>query len=429
MQVRVKCSCGREFAADVFSASELVQCPDCGKGLPVDCVPAETSGAAWPQAQQAPTAMPAPTSDVSREPDASVAPDVASESGAPAEAPSPASPAPPPLPYSRLQALPWAAQRVGPTDSPGKPAAPPAPMAPPVYRGAFAVGPSPPVGLAVASMVCGIVSLVGCPMCFGPFALVGVLLGTAGAMLGIISLAKKRGGRGMAVSGVVTGVIGAVMALGAITFFAYAMWGAGTFTASSTTTGPAYAVSTTFPASGPATMPGNLLTGGRVIEERLPDVPIVMSGDQVADALTSPLDLPQDATSADIELRDALAVYPNRGRDPKLLSDCVRSFREYLAYAGLANPADAEHARMFRIACDELTDRVLTDYRQAGQFERDGKWLQAKQAYDEMMKYVPDPQGPLRENISLHSFWCACKDAQSRRKNAESPAGKPRPAS
>lgn len=379
MQVRMKCSCGREFAAEVFSASELVQCPDCGKGLPVDCVPAEASGAAGPQAQQAA----------------------------------------PPGPQLQPPPLPWASRRIGPTDSPGEPAAPPAPMVPPVYRGAVAVGPSPPVGLAVASMVCGIVSLVGCPMCFGPFALVGVLLGTAGAMLGIISQIKRRGGTGMAVAGVITGIVGALLSLVMVTIMGFSMWGA--FTAAPPMPPPTAGVAAGVPPTAGSATDYDPAAG---------QAPTVMSGEQVADALTGPLDLPKDPAQAERELDTALRLYPLRGPgeprfhdEANMLYGCVQSFRRHLARAGLAKPGDAEHAGMFRSACDELIDRVLEAYRQAGQFEQDGKWDQARKAYRDMMKYLPDAENPLARNALSHVAWCEWKKTAPEKDDAEPPTG------
>ena len=379
MQVRMKCSCGREFAAEVFSASELVQCPDCGKGLPVDCVPAEASGAAGPQAQQAA----------------------------------------PPGPQLQPPPLPWASRRVGPTDSPGEPAAPPAPMVPPVYRGAVVVGPSPPVGLAVASMVCGIVSLVGCPMCFGPFALVGVLLGTAGAMLGIISQIKRRGGTGMAVAGVITGIVGALLSLVMVTIMGFSMWGA--FTAAPPMPPPTAGVAAGVPPTAGSATDYDPAAG---------QAPTVMSGEQVADALTGPLDLPKDPAQAERELDTALRLYPLRGPgeprfhdEANMLYGCVQSFRRHLARAGLAKPGDAEHAGMFRSACDELIDRVLEAYRQAGQFEQDGKWDQARKAYRDMMKYLPDAENPLARNALSHVAWCEWKKTAPEKDDAEPPTG------
>ena len=55
-------------------------------------------------------------------------------------------------------------------------------------------------GMAIASMVCGIVSLV---CCYG-----GFLVGIAGLITGILSLTKKQDGRPMAIAGVILSAIG-----------------------------------------------------------------------------------------------------------------------------------------------------------------------------------------------------------------------------
>ncbi len=62
----------------------------------------------------------------------------------------------------------------------------------------------PPGGLAVASLVLGILSLVTC--CLG----IGAFLGLAAVILGGISLAKKQG-KGLAIAGLITGGIGLVL--------------------------------------------------------------------------------------------------------------------------------------------------------------------------------------------------------------------------
>lgn len=58
-------------------------------------------------------------------------------------------------------------------------------------------------GLATASLVLGILSLV-----FFCIYYVAIILAIIGAILGIVSLAQKRGGRGLAIAGVVTSGIG-----------------------------------------------------------------------------------------------------------------------------------------------------------------------------------------------------------------------------
>lgn len=65
------------------------------------------------------------------------------------------------------------------------------------------------VGLAVASMVCGIVGLV--LSCCVPY--LPIVLGIVGVVLGAISLRKQAGGKGMAIAGLVCSIITLVPAV------------------------------------------------------------------------------------------------------------------------------------------------------------------------------------------------------------------------
>ena len=62
---------------------------------------------------------------------------------------------------------------------------------------------APPVGLAVTSMVLGIVSILFCPCSYG---LLSIPIATVAVLMGVISIAKKRGGKGFAIAGISTGV-------------------------------------------------------------------------------------------------------------------------------------------------------------------------------------------------------------------------------
>ncbi len=67
----------------------------------------------------------------------------------------------------------------------------------------------PSVGLGVASMVTGILALVlGCCVPYVPF-----ILALIAVILGGVSLAKKKGGKGMAITGLVCGIISLVPAV------------------------------------------------------------------------------------------------------------------------------------------------------------------------------------------------------------------------
>lgn len=91
------------------------------------------------------------------------------------------------------------------------------------------------------------------PTCFGPLAVVGLVVGTVAVALGAISLAKKLGGRSMAISGIVTGSIGVVVPLVTLPLFFH-------LRRPTAVPGPparAVAVATTAPASsGPAQFNG-----------------------------------------------------------------------------------------------------------------------------------------------------------------------------
>lgn len=70
-------------------------------------------------------------------------------------------------------------------------------------------GNNPSVGLAVASMVLGICALV--LACCVPY--IPIVLALLAVILGGISLAKKMGGTGMAVAGLVCGILGLIPAI------------------------------------------------------------------------------------------------------------------------------------------------------------------------------------------------------------------------
>jgi hypothetical protein len=111
---------------------------------------------------------------------------------------------------------------------------PPPPPPPPPSSGGYV--PPPPVGytpgpagyagkrndgLAIASLIVGIISIVCSPACLG------VLAGPAAAIMGFISRQRIAssggtvGGGGMALAGLILGVIGFLLSAGAVLFWIY----------------------------------------------------------------------------------------------------------------------------------------------------------------------------------------------------------------
>lgn len=78
-------------------------------------------------------------------------------------------------------------------------------------------------GVAIAALVCGIVSIVCCPIgccgCFGGF---NILVAIAAIVLGIIAIVKKFGNKGMAIAGIVCGGVAIIGTIGCIIFYGIA---------------------------------------------------------------------------------------------------------------------------------------------------------------------------------------------------------------
>ncbi len=63
-------------------------------------------------------------------------------------------------------------------------------------------------GLAIASLVCGIISLL-CSCC----GWLGIIVSVAAVVLGIVSITKKEDGKGMAIAGIICGGVGLLIGI------------------------------------------------------------------------------------------------------------------------------------------------------------------------------------------------------------------------
>jgi len=143
-------------------------------------------------------------------------------------------------------------------------------------------------------------------------------------------------------------------------------------------------------------------------------VPAALSADDIARAIATPPGRGKSKIMADNHLKRALAASAHRQEGLSRLNDCVQSFRLYLAYAGRSQPAAPEHVALFQAACDELAEKILTDYRQAGQLEQQGEWGKAWASYKKMLRdYDLTETDPLQQNITDHIRWCDQKRSQT----------------
>ncbi len=246
-------------------------------------------------------------------------------------------------------------------------------------------------GLAIASLVCGI---AGMPLCC--LWMVSLPVATAAVIMGAISLAKKKPGKGMAIAGVVVGAAGVVLGLAVLALLLLASGTLGRGRRRVAAAPPSVVTDMVEDASGDAPPP-------------------VLTGDQIAEELTGPLQRSRDDRRAATELRRALAAYQRRRTHPRYLYECVQQFRSHLAYSGRTEPADPEHARIFEAASGELVDLVLEKYRQAGEYQQDGQWAEAREKYMELMRLLPDPSSAILRNARQQRDYCRSRQEAEER--------------
>ena len=75
----------------------------------------------------------------------------------------------------------------------------------------YAVPPKKKAGLAIASLILGLLSLAGFCCCG-----INIITAPLAIIFGIVSLAKKRGGTGMAITGIITAVLSLLIIVGMV---------------------------------------------------------------------------------------------------------------------------------------------------------------------------------------------------------------------
>jgi len=252
---------------------------------------------------------------------------------------------------------------------------------------ATSTGPGSPAkrlkGLAIASMVVGIVACVPC--CPVGCGVANGVLGLVAVGLGIPAMIGKLAGRAFGIAGVVMGLIGILWPV--------LVWG-GFMTLAGGGLGP-------FGPKAPLTPP-------TVTPRAKATAPRALTADEIAEALTGRLRSVRTRSSirAARELRLATAAFPGREASERKLYDCVWRFRQHLAYAGLSRPKDPAHRKMFELAGEELVDRVLAKYREAGEFQQDGRWDDAQQAYKELSGWISRTDDPVLKNVRAQISYC-----------------------
>lgn len=141
------------------------------------------------------------------------------------------------------------------------------------------------------------------------------------------------------------------------------------------------------------------------------DAPEPLSSKDIEKVLTSDLKRSANEVSAQRSLSEARNYFRHRTSERKNLYRCVMAYRLYKAYR---RPEERiflpEDERKYRIASQELVDKVRGLYDQAWIAERNHQWARAKEQYEVLLEYIPvnladedpDVRDRLIDNIFSH---------------------------
>ncbi len=125
--------------------------------------------------------------------------------------------------------------------------------------------------------------------------------------------------------------------------------------------------------------------------------------DNIAEALTTPLDKARNPTKAAEMLRKARQLYPS-DFNPGDQYHCFKSFKLHLAYRDGRDFEDPVDAQKFRSVRDELIKRIATGYNNAYAFEKAKQFSRAQMRYSSLLAILPetDSNDPVYKKLVKH---------------------------
>ena len=149
--------------------------------------------------------------------------------------------------------------------------------------------------------------------------------------------------------------------------------------------------------------------------------PKMLSEMEIEQALAEPIDKDPDLIQMANKLQEAKELYQQYGRRDEHLHECVKAFKESLAYSGRGYFDNPEDQDKYDAVLTRLTEVVKERYRDAYIYEEKKDWRQASAMFDYLMRTIGDPQSPVFKNVLLHYERVKYYDQQSKKKGRGSP--------
>ena len=125
--------------------------------------------------------------------------------------------------------------------------------------------------------------------------------------------------------------------------------------------------------------------------------------ENIAEALTTPLDKARNPAKAIEMLRLARQLYPS-DFNPGDQYSCFKSFKLHLAYRDGRDFEDPVDAQKFRSVRDELIERIAAGYNNAYAFEKAKQFTRAQRRYSSLLAMLPetDSNDPVYKKLVKH---------------------------
>lgn len=119
-------------------------------------------------------------------------------------------------------------------------------------------------------------------------------------------------------------------------------------------------------------------------------MPRELTMDRIEQVLSSSLEQSPNEVTASARLSEARSLFRSRNAAPENLYLCVKNYRLFKAYRRPGQRIfEPEDERNYRIALDDLTDKVQDAYTTALGFTKAGRWGEARRQWDYLMRIVP----------------------------------------
>ena len=131
-------------------------------------------------------------------------------------------------------------------------------------------------------------------------------------------------------------------------------------------------------------------------------MPAILTNTQISDAIRAEIKRTPNIARMRENLDKAISLYQQYGLDESHMYQCLRAFKEALAYSGQSFFDDPKHELWYHEILNRFTEVIQRKYRQACLWEKDKDWARAEAQFQEILVLFPEENNILFKNVLKH---------------------------